>query len=424
MNKIYQFFIRRDENFWLLIFFILFIFIRRLHFAEFLNFSTDQAIFSIKALEIWRLKKLTLIGPSFSINFDGRYAFQGPAIYYFQLLFLLIGQFDPVVSSYAFMLFCAAMILPLYCGMKNLTNKNSAFLVLAVYSFLPFFIDYTRFLWNPNFQLALFPFLVYFTSKFCQTKKRWWFFVMSIWLGFLLQFHYQFVLIIVAYFLFFFFHYQLKQKWQYFFMFIVGGLIGFFPIVLFEVRHQFYNTQTIFLFARQILTNSQFHSGGLGFAPHYVLSLFFAVTCVLCIVLRKKITAFIAVTTSIIVFIYALIAYFPTPTHAFGMPRGWNFGKEEKVASIIQNQKLENYTVANLTYETLASVQKYLIFKNNNSIALDKFDNYQTNTYLFVIATPQQLQTTQSYEVVPLRSSIQKTWELGDDYQLFLLERK
>ncbi|MCA9372177.1 hypothetical protein KC726_04745, partial [Candidatus Woesebacteria bacterium] len=50
---------------------------RSLHYSEYLNFSTDQALFATKSLELWRSKAITLIGPSISFKFIGRELFQG-----------------------------------------------------------------------------------------------------------------------------------------------------------------------------------------------------------------------------------------------------------------------------------------------------------------------------------------------------------
>src|SRR3989344_7706520 len=105
----------------------LYIFIRSLHFSEFLNFSFDQAWSSTRILEIWKNKEITLVGPGSSIVVNGKQILQGSINYYFNLIFLLLGNFDPIISSYLFMLFAGLMIIPLYLGVRYLFNKNVAF---------------------------------------------------------------------------------------------------------------------------------------------------------------------------------------------------------------------------------------------------------------------------------------------------------
>jgi len=95
-----------NRTFLLLIIFIgLFIGIRSLHYIYQVNWSGDQAFCGIEALRIFQNKVITFIGPQISANYEGRYIFQGPIIYYMYLFFLLLGKWDPIPSSYFFMIF-------------------------------------------------------------------------------------------------------------------------------------------------------------------------------------------------------------------------------------------------------------------------------------------------------------------------------
>jgi hypothetical protein len=188
----------------LLLIFIGFILIRSFHFVYFLNWSQDQAECGMAALDIWRNKKLTLIGPQISATFEGRLLFQGPITYYLFLIFLLAGSWDPVKASYFFMLFASFLIFPLFYGVKRLTNKKVAYLTVLIYSFLPYYINYTRFLWNSTLQLTFSILFIYFFSFYQKSKNLKYFFISSFFLGLLLQFHYQFILVILIFFYIFF----------------------------------------------------------------------------------------------------------------------------------------------------------------------------------------------------------------------------
>lgn len=185
---------------WVIIFFLILtaVFVRSIHFPYHLNFSTDQASHAARSLEIFRNKEFTLIGPSISFNFIGRELFTGSIFYYFQLIFLLLGNFDPFVSSYFYMLFSALMIIPLYFGVKMLSGKNSAIFLSILYSLLPFYIDFSRFLWNPNFQFSLTPILILFIGLFAKYKKSIYLFLAGLTSGILLLFHYQYFVIILG----------------------------------------------------------------------------------------------------------------------------------------------------------------------------------------------------------------------------------
>src|SRR5581483_9215919 len=113
-----------------------------------------------------------LIGPRFTLEYNGRFMFFGPASYYFQTPFMLLGNFDPVISSFLFTLFAALMIIPLYIGVNNLAGKRTAELMIIIFSLLPFFINYSNFLWNPNFQFVLLPILVWLMGRLRQNSTR------------------------------------------------------------------------------------------------------------------------------------------------------------------------------------------------------------------------------------------------------------
>src|SRR3990167_2234394 len=117
------------------------ILIRSVNYSEHLNFSFDQACTSTRALEIWRNKEMTLVGPGSSIVTGGKQILQGSINYYFLLIFLLLGNFDPTISSYIFMLFSAFMLIPLYYGLKLLLNDKVAVLISIIYSLFPLYID-------------------------------------------------------------------------------------------------------------------------------------------------------------------------------------------------------------------------------------------------------------------------------------------
>src|SRR3990167_11553891 len=104
----------------ILFFIVLFIFIRSINFSQHLNFSFDQAWGATRVFEIWKNKEFTLVGPGSSIVVKGKQILQGSINYYFYLIFLLLGNFDPIISSYLFMLFAAVMAIPLFYGMKLL----------------------------------------------------------------------------------------------------------------------------------------------------------------------------------------------------------------------------------------------------------------------------------------------------------------
>lgn len=406
----------KKESLALLIFFIvLFIGIRSLHFVSSLNFASDQGIFSTKALEIYKNRELLLIGPTFSLNIDGRYAYQGSVIYYFQLFFLLLGGFDPVKASYAFMVFCSLMTIPLYIGMKHLVNKQAALFMTIIYALFPFYVNYTKFLWNPNFQFSLLPLIVLFMGLYQKTRQSRYLFMVSFLSGVIVQFHYQFFLILV--FLAAYYFVTCKNRVFFLAIFIAGFAIGFSPILIFELRHDFYNLNTVLLFFkhRNTLGNNPISSP----QDYYFLNLSFAGLIALLMFFRK--VKLPIKSMFFVLLVLSLALYLPTPSRGFRMVEGWKYQDELKVHQIIMGEKLDNYNIANVVYDMKANSQKYLLKKDNVNI---NFEDYYTNKYLFIMSNDNAYLESRSYEVAFFKPSrIIKQWKINDYFNLYLAER-
>ncbi len=430
---------RGQEILMLGLFILIFIAIRSIHYIYHLNFSGDQASFSIKALEILRNKKLVLIGPPISINLGGRQLFQGPATYYMFLIFLVFGKLDPACASYLFMLFCALMIIPLYYGVKLLLGFPYALVMLVVYTFTPYYINYTRFLWNPTFQFSLIPLLILLMGVFSRKKSSAIFLTISFFLGILLQFHYQFILIILSLFIYYFLVVKVKPTWI--ILFFLGIVLGFSPIIIFELRNQFYNLNTAILFLKNY--NRLDRPGGQN-TPHYYISLSF-LFILGTLALWQKFITFIAndkkrflkmpfyfhrkrlffiflISLTLVLFVQSAQKNFRRPQTSFwAFTENWNYPAEVKVYNIIKSTGLKNYNIANLAYDTLSLVQKYLLKKDKVDI---NYDDYWHNQYLFVINKDDQYMNNPAYEVNTFKpSKLIKQWPINERFTLYLLKR-
>ncbi len=407
-----------NEILTLLFLIVIFIFVRSLYFSYHLNFSTDQATSALRSLEIWRNKEITLIGPSVSFSYIGRNIFTSSIVYYFQLLFLLPVNFDPIASSYLFMLFSSLMIIPLYFGANNLIGKNGGLLMTALFTLLPFYVDYTRFLWNPNFQFALTPILLLFMGLHQKTKKGLYLFLSALFSGVLLLFHYQFLIVVVALLIYYFVIKRLSLKSL--LLFLSGFVLGFSPILIFELRNNFYNIQTLILYL--INLDKAFSKGVFSsFNYHYILSISLFLFLILIFFIRKTVTNSRIAITFIFLFIFSLFFYVKKPTHAFGMVDHWNYLYEKEVYEIIKKEKLKNFNVVNLGYDTKANVQKYLLKKEGIKI---NYDDYYHNKYLFVITNKKDFMNDPAYEIGTFRPSRRlKNWKINSSFNLYLLER-
>lgn len=385
----------------------------------------DQAEHVILALNVVRNKELVLIGPRVSsVSYASRQIFLGPAMTYLMVFFLSLGKWDPAITSYVFMVFCGLMVIPLYYGVKWLIGKPAAWIMVIIYTFLPYYLTYTRFLWNPNFQFALLPILFFLMGYYRLTKKAWVFFFMSFWLGIVFQLHYQFVFAVILIFAYYFV--IAREGFKKFLLFLIGFSAALSPLMLFELRNHFYLTNTLILFARNYKKIDV-----LGAKNHYYLTLSFVFLLgFLALVnkylekLKPKINIALISCLALVLFFFSSKITFDRPETPFWAPAPyWNYQAEVKIYEIVKNEGLKDFNVTNQLYDALAMIQKYMMMRDNIVI---NYDDYWNNKYLFVVdkAGKKDYMENPGYEVKYFRPyKLLKTWKINDHYNMYLVER-
>lgn len=401
----------------LLLLFVVFILIRSVNFNHFFSFVYDQANFSTSALEIFRDRKVQLIGPSISINLGGREIFQGGIIYYFFLIFLLLGHFDPKLSTYLFIFFSGLMIVPLYYGIKLMHSKNDAIFMSILYAIFPIYIHGTMSLWNPHFQFALTPILLYLMGIYKVTKRRAIFFALSFFAGFLLQFHYQYIVVILGLFIYYFLIKKLGIRNIP--IFILGLALGFSPMILFELRNKFYNLNTILLFLSHY--KDVFGKGNpIGANVHYFLSISLFLFMAIGSILRNQLNKIKLICIFVVLLTWSTLLYVIFPSEN-SVVKDWSYDDELKVYNIIKNSTITNYNISSF-YNATATTQKYFLKRDEIRI---NFDDYRSNKYLYVIYYKDvDFKTNRAYEMNTFNPSIViKKWQINEKYDLILSQR-
>jgi len=411
----------KREIFWIIGIMISYIAIRSLHFYDIFNFSSEQASFSLKALELWKTKKIELIGPPISWRYEGRYFFQGSITFYMMIPFLLLGAWDPVKSSYGLVLFGALMAVVLYKAVSLLISRKAALLATLLFTFLPFYIDYSRFFWNPNLQFLVSPLVLLWMGLYQKTKKATFLFLVSFTSGALMLFHYQFFIVIVG--ILFYYLWIKKVRGLSLLIFLLGFPLGFSPLIIFELRNKFYNLQTLWLFLQH--KDTVFPKGGHIFdifTSYYMLCPSLYAIVAFSGLIKKRLNMQIILVIAAVLMVWALILYIPAPSRAFGMAKNWNYSLELKAFSIIKSQNITNFNIVNLGYDTIAIVQKYMLTKDGIN---GNWEDYRSNKYLFLITNTQDYMRNPAYEINTFTPNIVlRKWVLNDTYTMYLLERK
>lgn len=206
------------------------------------HFTYDQARDALFIKRIIVDHKFRLIGTQSSI--PGLYT--PPMYYYLMTPFLFIFNLNPVGIDYATAFFGLLTVILLCYLLTKLTNNRLLSLALtSLYAFQPLVVYQSRYAWNPNtvpffVMLALISLL-----KVIKGAKEFKYYgLLFFCLGLIINLHYSGVVIFVSVvFLLLFFFRRLNKK--YFF----GGLgifcLELFPLILFDLRHNFVNTNGI-----------------------------------------------------------------------------------------------------------------------------------------------------------------------------------
>ncbi len=312
------------------------------------------------------------------------------------------------------MISMALTIIPLYYGVKLLHGKKAAIFIVLLYTLLPYFIDFTRFFFGPIYQITFLSIMILFMGLYKKFKKKLHLFLLFFFAGILFQFHFQ--ALIVAIILFAYYLWKSNKKLLTAVIAVAGLIIGASPIIVFELKNQFYNTKVFLEYLKFAKKPSDFF-----FIPHRYLSISLLLLIVTVPFYKKLITTKKLFIIGIVLFIIDLFLYLPLPKTAFGMSKNWNYPTEKKAYQIIKKERLKDFNIVNHIYDNKSVVIKY-------HLKLDKYpidyDDYYHNKYLYVISNTDKIFKDPAYEINTFQPNKElKKWKLNNYYNLYLFQR-
>lgn len=207
------------------------IFLRYIHLEKTAYFNADQEDFAWTAVRIIQDYKPTLIG----IKAGEFPIFIGPLMYYIYALFYLLFSWNPIGLSYFHLLVSVLTLSSVFFVATKLMGKTTGFLALFIYAFSFFFIDWDRRVWLPTLLI-----ITSIWAFYSLALKQWYF------LGFLLSLAFQLHLtglILWPIALFNWIIYRQQFKFTTFVRGLILGLIGFIPVIIFDLRHNWLNVK-------------------------------------------------------------------------------------------------------------------------------------------------------------------------------------
>jgi len=216
-------------------------FLRLYNFRSLYNFSHDQDLASWIIKDIIENKHLRLIGQETSSSG----VFIGALFYYLQIPFYVIGQMDPLYSLFLPIILGVFATYSVYFVVGKIFNLKVALISSFIYGFSSLVVGIDREV-APTMPVMLWS-VWYLYSVFLVYKKKQMtgFLLWGLLLGFIWHFNLALLIVIPLIFLPFVFGRRPNLK-----AIFMGGLIAIIlniPFILFEYRHNFVQTKSIFL---------------------------------------------------------------------------------------------------------------------------------------------------------------------------------
>jgi 4-amino-4-deoxy-L-arabinose transferase-like glycosyltransferase len=231
---------------WLIIFGIIILlaaYLRLYRINDYMAFLGDEGRDALIVKRMIVDHNFTLLGPITSVGL----MHLGPIYYYFMAPFLLLSRLDPVGPAIMVALFSVATVLLIWKIAQEFFDVRTGAIAALLYALSPLVIAYSHSSWNPNILPFWALLIIYALLQVIISQRFKWMWIVGAALGVVLQLHYVALvfipIIIVSLSLI---RFRIPRKW------LAGGFIGTIitiaPFILFEVRHQFINTITVFYF--------------------------------------------------------------------------------------------------------------------------------------------------------------------------------
>lgn len=242
----------------LVIIFAVATFLRLYRLPEFMTYLGDQGRDAIIIKRILRFEHFPAIGPSTSYG----QVYLGPFYYYFIAPWLGLFQFDPAGLGYGVAFFSVLYVFANYVIVKELFGKSAAMISTIMLAFSITMIEAARFSWNPNLLSFTTLLTFYAVIKAIQTKKRLFFILAGVFLSMCIQLHYLSLFFIPSIALYLCFalikaRKDMSELLKKYLLFILSFTAFSFPLIIFDLRHQFLNYRN---FIKLLTQSSQAHA--------------------------------------------------------------------------------------------------------------------------------------------------------------------
>ena len=223
--------------------FLLGAYLRLYRISDYMGFLGDEGRDALVVKRMIVDHEFTLLGPITSVGL----MHLGPAYYYFMVPFLWAWNLDPVGPAIMVAFFSLATMMLIWGLAREFFSTRVAIIATFFYAISPLVIVHSHSSWNPNVLPFWSLLIIYGLLKVVVKHDYKWICVVGASLGIALQLHYValvFIPIVVATLGLI----RWKLPWKYWLGVVGSGIITYSPFILFELRHQFINSLTVWQF--------------------------------------------------------------------------------------------------------------------------------------------------------------------------------
>lgn len=383
------------------------------------TFSGDQGYDFLKIKEILE-GNFTLLGPRIGPYTEHATLYLGPFYYYLLAPFLLLYRMDPIGASFAILLSRLATVILIYFVTKKLFSKGAAIISALTAAVSPLWANTLGFPSNPYFipPITLLIILILLSKS----KSHFTYLGIGILAGLNIQLHYLSVFLIPAVLFYMFLKRSLRLKTIA--VFLLGIIVGILPVILFEIRNQFFLTnQFLSLLRASPLTqnlNFQFHY----FANLYPLLLILTGHSIYS---SKKVHKLLPAVLTLLLIIVLLKSNNFSSSSGYTMPKDLNLKQIKKISRTIANdagQETFNVT-STLDGDSRAMPYRYLVQVYGKSpLDIEHYDSPQ-NLYIITRDPKSSVRESSLFEIASFQPSyVEGMWNFNGDIKLIKLTKQ
>lgn len=397
--------------------------IRFYNFENRMNFGPEQAI-SLSVAADYIKEKFTLLGePNMQrVTSFGHRIFHPPVFNYSLIPLLLIFNYDPLPITAFFCLLNLFTGVILYWVIKKFINETVAIFSLILFLFNFVMIQHSLFIWNQNYipLLSILIGLLVYKIKIAKGKDHFKLaFLLGIFSGLILGIEFLFLITMIL--IFGLATFWGKNKFLIISSFGVGLTIALSPMVLFDLRHQFYFLNTLIQYffdtLKQPEQNNLSYYHFLQFWPLFALG---GGIILAKIFQKNKYLALLIVVVYILFNISSPLVKF---TEAAGMNKGLNYPMLDIAARQIAQDKPKKFNIVTTwDFDSRAHPLRYLLTYRYQVTPVG-VEEYKNVDNIYVMTTPgYNFERTSLYEISSFRPfTIELLAKISNDYSIFKL---